>query len=177
MTAIVLYKNALYADRQRMSVSLTVCHISSEGPKVFISKDQEFAWARAGELPEYDTFPKIERTLRQLIGHFVVGDEQVSFDDVDPSVLGTGPSNTWFVLTRHAGIVITPIQSVDKTMMFESTGDALGTGGELVMTYLLLGKSPKKAFQLTNRLDPHTGVTFDRVKRRHLKEFIIKKEV
>ena len=172
MTAIVLYKGALYADRQRMATGVNSTTVSSEGPKIFISDDGQFAWGRSGDLIPPHRKEEVEASLRILITKYKLGTCNIDFKDVPSKLLQEG-GTPLFVLTRTDGLVFNPLEIMKDFLGYDTACDATGTGGKLVLSGLLLNKTPKTAFVLANRFDAHTGRTFDVIKQRQLKEFII----
>lgn len=173
MTAIVLFKKALYGDRQRMNVGFNASTIKEIGPKVFTSTDGQFAWGRSAAIMQEDQREDTEKTVRELLTKALCDQREVKVADLTKSWLLDHDDPIPAVVMTHTRCFELLILD-HNVIVRESSELSTGTGGALVLTSLHAGTTPKKAFQLAARFDGHTGCEYDVIQQKSLKPFTIR---
>lgn len=170
MTAVVYHDGKLIGDRKNVVLTLPTTFV--DAPKVFISKDKQFAYGVAGSTINESIRERLEQQLRVLLEYAVLAKEDVIevcklFEDtyIDGFAHGT-------IMTRELQWGI--FGSGGKARRLDGHTHGIGTGGNLLASMLICGMDLKKAMPVVNHMDMLTGTKVDVIHANKLKPFIIK---
>lgn len=170
MTAIVYHDGKLIGDRKNVVLTLPTAFV--DAPKVFVSKDKQFAYGVAGSTINESIRDKLEQQLRVLLEYAVVAKEDVIdvsklFEDTYIDGFSSGT-----VMTREVQFGI--FGAGGKARRLDGHTHGIGTGGNLLASCLICGLDLKKAMVVVNRVDMLTGTQVDVIQASKLKPFIIR---
>jgi hypothetical protein len=170
MTAIVYHDGKLIGDRKQ--VALTIPTAFEDGPKVFISRDKQFAYGATGSAIHDSIRDELEAQLRMVLERLVLDKRDVvpladimGDDKIECFTHGT-------VMTRDHQWGIMSYGS--RFRRLEGHTHGVGTGGTLLASMLVCGMSLKDAMPVVERLDHLTGTKVDVIYASRLKPFVIK---
>lgn len=174
MTSIVYHNGKLYGDRRHVVASFPVSFI--DGPKIFKSKDGQFAYGISGRSVIENNRDRLEGILRKLIEHFVVtGRDRLSpMEVLDESE--RDDLNLSQMIMATSDIQVYSFENVE-TILRVNCGEAtqaVGSGGVYVNTMLRSGLTIKEVSKRIRRLDHFTGDKFDCIDTKKLKPFVVK---
>lgn len=172
MTAIVFHDGKLIADRKQVTLVSPVQF--TDGPKIFVSKDKQFAYGVSGHTLNEGTCLRLEKSLRTLIEFLIVTDKDVFkvSDALDVPKIEGATSTTFMTRDFQYGF----IEMGSKVRRLDGRSHSIGTGGTLLVGMLRCGMSLKEAIKMTASLDPLTGVDLDIIHANKLKPFVIGSE-
>lgn len=170
MTAIVFHDGKLIGDRKQVALTNPIAF--HDGPKVFISKDKQFAYGCAGDAISESVRDALELKLRVLLERVTVEPEAVMSveDALGEHSLGNFVHGT--LVTRDLQIGL--FAGGNRVRRLEGHTHGIGTGGTLLASMLVCGMELKEAAIATNRLDHLTGSKVDVIDTSKLKPFVIK---
>ncbi|MNB58519.1 hypothetical protein D3C87_332730 [compost metagenome] len=169
MTAIVYHDGKLIGDRKQ--VALVIPTAFEDGPKVFISRDKQFAYGATGSAIDESIRDELELKLRVVLERLVIDKrdvvplEDILEDKIECFLHGT-------LMTRDQQFGIMQYGSRFRRLAGHTHGT--GTGGTLLASMLKCGMSIKAAMPVVERLDLLTGSKVDVIYASRLKPFVIK---
>lgn len=169
MTAIVYHDGKLIGDRKQ--VALVIPTAFEDGPKVFISRDKQFAYGATGSAIDDSIRDELEHKLRVVLERLVIDKrdvvplEDILEDKIDCFTHGT-------LMTRDQQFGIMSYGSRFRRLAGHTHG--CGTGGNLLAAMLKCGMTIKAAMPVVERLDLLTGSKVDVIYASRLKPFVIK---
>ncbi|MNH59230.1 hypothetical protein D3C73_110580 [compost metagenome] len=169
MTAIVYHDGKLIGDRKQ--VALVIPTAFEDGPKVFISRDKQFAYGATGSAIDESIRDELELKLRVVLERLVIDKrdvvplEDILEDKIECFLHGT-------LMTRDQQFGIMQYGSRFRRLAGHTHGT--GTGGTLLASMLKCGMSIKAAMPVVERLDLLTGSKADVIYASRLKPFVIK---
>ncbi|MNW89889.1 hypothetical protein D3C86_191880 [compost metagenome] len=169
MTAIVYHDGQLIGDRKQ--VALVIPTAFEDGPKVFISRDKQFAYGATGSAIDESIRDELELKLRVVLERLVIDKrdvvplEDILEDKIECFLHGT-------LMTRDQQFGIMQYGSRFRRLAGHTHGT--GTGGTLLASMLKCGMSIKAAMPVVERLDLLTGSKVDVIYASRLKPFVIK---
>lgn len=170
MTAIVYHDGKLIGDRKNVALTLPTAFV--DAPKVFISKDRQFAYGVAGTTINDSIRPEMEQQLRVLLEHAVLAKEDV----IEVSKLF---KETYIDGFSHGTIMTRELQFGifglgGRARRLDGHTHGIGTGGNLLAACLICGVDLKQAMVVVNRIDMLTGTKIDVIHANKLKPFVIR---
>lgn len=168
MTAIVYHDGQLIGDRKQ--VALVIPTAFEDGPKVFISKDRQFAYGGAGNAISESVRTELELKLRVLLERLVIDQRDTcEVTDFLPETIGNFTQGTIMTRELQWGIFSMGL----RVRRLDGHTHGLGTGGTLLASMLICGMTIKDAMPVVNRIDHLTGTKVDVIRADKLKPFII----
>lgn len=169
MTAIVFHDGRLIGDRKQVTLVSPV--FFTDGPKVFISKDKQFAYGVSGHTLNEGTAARLEKDLRTLLEFLVVVDQSVFKVEEALGIKRIEGVHSATFMTRDFQYGL--IEGGAKVRRLDNRPHAIGTGGTLLVGMLRCGMTLKESIKMTASLDHLTGTELDVIKASKLKPFII----
>jgi len=170
MTSIVVFEGKLYGDRKLSSFGSPMSF--SDGTKIHISKDKQFAYGIAGYILEPQNKPKMEALLRKCLEHMVAsGKDGAKVADI---LEGTKEIDMF-----SSGVIITRDQQWmthyggENLRKLDGQPHGMGTGGIYMVSMLRCGMSVTEAAKATSVLDYLSGDKYDIIDSQKLKPFVI----
>lgn len=169
MTAIVYHDGKLIGDRKQ--VALVIPTAFEDGPKVFTSRDKQFAYGATGSAIDESIRDELELKLRVVLERLVIDKrdvvplEDILEDKIECFLHGT-------LMTRDQQFGIMQYGSRFRRLAGHTHGT--GTGGTLLASMLKCGMTLKAAMPIVERLDMLTGSKVDVIYASRLKPFVIK---
>lgn len=165
MTTIVYHDGQLIGDRKQ--VALTNPTSFRDGPKVFVSKDGQFAYGFSGDAISESSRDDIEATVRSIIQKAIISSSaRVDLLHIDLPGLSTG-----IIATKHSAWMFALGKS-EVTVLDGHTHGA-GTGGSFMGALLMCGMSLEDAKVACAQFDPLSGSEMDVIDTRNLEDFVI----
>ncbi|MNN16699.1 hypothetical protein D3C81_1298480 [compost metagenome] len=152
-------------------MALVIPTAFEDGPKVFISRDKQFAYGATGSAIDESIRDELELKLRVVLERLVIDKrdvvplEDILEDKIECFLHGT-------LMTRDQQFGIMQYGSRFRRLAGHTHGT--GTGGTLLASMLKCGMSIKAAMPVVERLDLLTGSKVDVIYASRLKPFVIK---
>lgn len=165
MTGIVFHDGKLHGDR-RLVVFESNYSFPSDGPKIFLSANRQFAYGTTGSMVEnhelYQT--QLHAVLLECKDTLAVGEEKLCEDmEANFKVNQTG-----IVITKTCMYLLS--KRYNKITRYSNdTICAIGTTEESLTTSLRFGLTPKQAYEVASKTCITTSSKFDTIIQSKLK--------
>lgn len=157
MTTVVVNKNQLVGDRKILISKSAASRHFVDGPKIFRSADNTFAYASTGMLHSVDT--RIEHEL--LMKTMLLQIEKGELTDHVKELVRKNILKDTLILTRKGFYHVYggyPYCSSPETDWF-----VIGSGESMASTALVAGRTPREAVVFASKHDELTGSVVDTI--------------